>query len=107
MRKPREKKSLTNGQLPADGLGVWVQVGKTAPLYVAIAGVPLYQREEALTLAFGAVLAGLRGPVDSFFDGVLVNADDTALRNNRLNLLQTLRAEFLRVADISQLAITR
>jgi len=34
-----------------------------------------------------ACLAGLRGPVDAFFDGVMVNADDAAQRNNRLNLL--------------------
>jgi glycyl-tRNA synthetase beta chain len=41
--------------------------------------------------------------VDAFFDGVMVMADDAALRNNRLALLAQLRALFLQVADISQL----
>jgi len=50
-------------------------------------------------------LAGLREPVDAFFDGVMVNAEDEALRNNRLNLLKGLRDLFLGVADISQLAV--
>jgi glycyl-tRNA synthetase beta chain len=49
-------------------------------------------------------LAALRGPVDAFFDGVMVNAEDPALRANRLALLAQLRAQFLAIADISQLA---
>lgn len=48
-------------------------------------------------------LASLRGPVDDFFDNVMVNADDTAIRDNRLALLAQLRNQFLRIADISQL----
>jgi glycyl-tRNA synthetase beta chain len=52
-------------------------------------------------------LAALREPVDAFFDGVLVNVDDTALRHNRLNLLKQLRDLFLQVADISQLVVGR
>jgi len=54
-----------------------------------------------------AVLAGLRGPVDAFFDDVMVNAEDAALRDNRLNLLKTLRDTFLEVADISQLVVSK
>jgi glycyl-tRNA synthetase beta chain len=50
-------------------------------------------------------LAGLREPVDRFFDDVMVMADDEAVRNNRLALLGELRALFLDVADISRLAI--
>lgn len=49
------------------------------------------------------VLAGLREPVDRFFDDVMVMSDDDALRRNRLALLQQLRDLFLQVADISQL----
>lgn len=49
------------------------------------------------------VLAELRGPVDDFFDGVMVMAEDDATRNNRLALLASLRALFLEVADISLL----
>jgi glycyl-tRNA synthetase beta chain len=50
-------------------------------------------------------LAGLRDPVDRFFDDVMVMADDEAVRNNRLALLGELRALFLDVADISRLSI--
>ena len=50
------------------------------------------------------VLAGLKAPVDAFFDGVMVNADDPALRANRLALLGTLHASMNRVADLSRLA---
>ncbi|HUQ11621.1 MAG TPA: glycine--tRNA ligase subunit beta [Steroidobacteraceae bacterium] len=46
-------------------------------------------------------LAKLRPAVDAFFDGVLVNADDPALRNNRLALLAQLRGLFTRIADLS------
>jgi glycyl-tRNA synthetase beta chain len=52
-----------------------------------------------------ASLAVLRGPLDAFFDDVLVNAEDMNLRNNRLNLLKSLRELFTQVADISQLAV--
>ena len=52
-----------------------------------------------------ACLAELREPIDAFFDGVMVNADDEALRDNRLNLLKILRDLFLEVADISQLVV--
>jgi glycyl-tRNA synthetase beta chain len=48
-------------------------------------------------------LAGLKTVVDNFFDNVMVNVDDTALRNNRLSLLSMLRNLFLRVADLSRL----
>ena len=54
-----------------------------------------------------ACLAGLRSAIDSFFDGVMVNAEDAALRNNRLNLLKELRDLFLQVADISQLVVSK
>lgn len=48
-------------------------------------------------------LAGLRGDVDAFFDGVMVMADDPTLRRNRLALLRSVEDLFLRVADISRL----
>ncbi len=49
-------------------------------------------------------LAGLRGAVDAFFDGVMVMADDTKLRANRLALLLRLAGLMNRVADISRLS---
>ena len=48
-------------------------------------------------------LANLRTPVDNFFDNVMVNAEDPALRQNRLAILNTLQGLFLQVADISVL----
>lgn len=66
------------------------------------------QMEQALAAeqfdaAMGA-LAGLRGPVDRFFEGVLVNDADAAIRQNRLALLVKLRTVSERVADFSKLA---
>ncbi|WOB09048.1 glycine--tRNA ligase subunit beta [Piscinibacter gummiphilus] len=49
-------------------------------------------------------LAALKEPVDAFFDKVMVNAEDAALRANRLGLLATLHAAMNRVADLSRLA---
>ena len=49
-------------------------------------------------------LAALKTPVDAFFESVMVNAEDPALRANRLGLLATLHAAMNRVADLSKLA---
>ncbi len=54
--------------------------------------------EEAL-----ARLASLRGPVDAFFDKVLVMADDVRVRANRLALLAALQRLFLHIANLSRL----
>ena len=51
-----------------------------------------------------AALASLRAPVDTFFDAILVNADDKAVRENRLTLLNEIRAATLTVADFSKIA---
>jgi glycyl-tRNA synthetase beta chain len=49
-------------------------------------------------------LAKLREPVDSFFEDVLVNAEDDDVRANRLALLARIRAATLTVADFSKIA---
>ncbi|MCZ8182282.1 MAG: glycine--tRNA ligase subunit beta [Beijerinckiaceae bacterium] len=49
-------------------------------------------------------MAALRGPVDAFFEAVLVNAEDPAIRRNRLALLATLRRVTRQVADFSRIA---
>ena len=54
--------------------------------------------KEALT-----ELSKLRESVDTFFDDVMVMADDEALKNNRIALLNKLHGLFLQVADISKL----
>ncbi|WMS86053.1 glycine--tRNA ligase subunit beta [Pleionea litopenaei] len=56
------------------------------------------QYQSALTM-----LAKLREPVDAFFDHVMVNAEDTKVRSNRLALLNALHSLFLSIADISLL----
>ncbi len=50
-----------------------------------------------------ASLAELKEPVDAFFDNVMVNVEDEAVKNNRLALLQQLHQLFLKIADISVL----
>jgi glycyl-tRNA synthetase beta chain len=49
-------------------------------------------------------LAALKAPVDAFFDAVMVNAEDPALRANRLALLRALHGAMNQVADLSRLA---
>ncbi len=49
-------------------------------------------------------LAALKAPVDTFFNDVMVNAEDPALRTNRLGLLATLHLAMNQVADISKLS---
>ena len=50
-------------------------------------------------------LAALRAPVDAFFESVMVNAEDPALKVNRLGLLATQHEAMNRVADLSRLAV--
>jgi glycyl-tRNA synthetase beta chain len=75
-------------------------------LYEAVAALvteverALARRDYAAALAR---LATLRPAVDAFFDGVMVNADDPALRRNRLALLAGVRQLFTRIADLSLL----
>ena len=52
-------------------------------------------------------MAKLREPVDAFFDGVTVNADDAKLRENRLRLLDRIRVSTEAVADFSQISSKR
>ncbi|MDM7859350.1 glycine--tRNA ligase subunit beta [Alteromonas sp. ASW11-36] len=54
-----------------------------------------------------AVIASLREPVDAFFDNVMVMAEDEAIRNNRLGLLNELRWMLESVADISKLVVVK
>jgi len=74
-------------------------------LVAALAGVEP-QVAQALAdedfVAAMQALSGLRGPVDAFFEQVLVNAEDPAERDNRLRLLSQVRDAMGRVADFSQ-----
>ncbi|ESR24775.1 glycine--tRNA ligase subunit beta [Lutibaculum baratangense] len=82
---------------------------------VELAEATLYERLSAVTAEVDAALEAedfaaamtalsqLRAPVDAFFDHVTVNADDAALRENRLRLLSQIRATMDRVADFSRI----
>ncbi|MAP95004.1 MAG: glycine--tRNA ligase subunit beta [Ponticaulis sp.] len=50
-----------------------------------------------------SVVSALRGPIDAFFDDVTVNADDVAVRQNRLYLLSQIRSVLDRVADFTKI----
>jgi glycyl-tRNA synthetase beta chain len=73
-----------------------------ARLSDAMAAAEAAVREERFTDAMAA-LAGLRRPVDAFFDHVTVNAEDADLRRNRLRLLSQIRATLNQVADFSKI----
>lgn len=66
---------------------------------------PLFERGDYT--GYLKAFAILKGPVDAFFDSVMVMVDDPALRRNRLALLADLRGSMNRVADISKLAVEK
>jgi glycyl-tRNA synthetase beta chain len=72
-------------------------------LYSAIQAETVYQSGQHSYAEALAHLATMREVIDSFFDNVMVNADDAAVRANRQALLKQLRELFLQVADISVL----
>ncbi|HEY0105071.1 MAG TPA: DALR anticodon-binding domain-containing protein, partial [Rhizomicrobium sp.] len=102
--KVEEKKDgqAYTGEVLESHLTEPVELALFAALTAAKAAIdPALEREDfagAMT-----VMAGLRAPVDAFFDKVKVNADDHVVRTNRLNLLGALRATLLRVADFSKI----
>jgi glycyl-tRNA synthetase beta chain len=73
-----------------------------AALDVAVPAATAVVAKEDFAAAM-SVLAGLRAPVDAFFEKVRVNADDPGVRANRLRLLNRLREATLAVADFSKL----
>ena len=76
-------------------------------LFEALQGArPTFEKLYAALDYSGALksLAPLKAPVDAFFDGVMVNVEDAALRENRLALLSDLHALMNKVADHSKLA---
>ena len=93
-----------------------VAASVSEPLLVEVAEKALYAAMQATVPTANAQfdagdhtaslqsLAALRDPVDAFFDGVMVNADDPALKANRLGLLKQLHEAMNRVADLSRLA---
>jgi glycyl-tRNA synthetase beta chain len=75
-----------------------------AHLHTALMHVADAHADRLVERDYGAILtalAGLREPVDEFFDAVMVMTDDPDTRANRLALLRSLRRLFLDVADLS------
>ena len=103
--KAEEKKDST----PIDPGGVKASLLKESQeklLFAALADAEAKVEKAVASEDFGAAmsaLALLRAPLDAFFEKVTVNADDKALRANRLSLLARLRAATAKVADFSML----
>ncbi len=92
-------------QTPTEGIGALVEAAEKNLQAAAEQSetdiLPLLA-EQNYPLALSR-LAQLRDSVDAFFDNVMVNTDDEALRNSRLALLAKLSNQFLKIADISKL----
>ena len=69
-------------------------------LHSALIGLP---DSDAGFVAQLAALGDLRVPIDSFFDGIVVNDDDPAVRLNRLGLLAMIREKMQRLADFTKI----
>ncbi|MEC7208680.1 MAG: DALR anticodon-binding domain-containing protein, partial [Pseudomonadota bacterium] len=73
-------------------------------LHQAVVALPAeVGRDEQEIRAAIQALAALSGPIDQFFESVVVNADDKAVRANRLALLGAVRARMKMIADFNQL----
>ena len=94
------------GELPQQVNTALLQPGAEQALFAALSAK---QAELETLFAKGdyntalSTLSSLRQVIDQFFDEVMVNVDDVAVRQNRLALLNQLRLAFLHVADISVL----
>lgn len=89
----------------SDSIGTLVEVAEKNLLVAAEeaeAAIHPLLTEQNYPMALSR-LAQLRDTVDAFFDHVMVNTDDVALRNSRLALLAMLSNQFLKIADISKL----
>ncbi|MDG9923437.1 MULTISPECIES: glycine--tRNA ligase subunit beta [unclassified Pseudomonas] len=94
------------GELPAGINAALLEAGAEQALAQAVTAAAQAVAPLAATRSYRealAQLASLREPVDAYFDAVMVNADDAAVRANRYALLNQLRSLFLGVADISLL----
>ena len=94
------------GELPAAVDSALLEAGAEQNLAAAVAAAEGAVAPMAAARCYREALerlASLREPVDAFFEAVLVNAEDAAVRANRYALLARLRGLFLGVADISLL----
>lgn len=103
--KAEEKKDgrAYDGAIHADRLAEPAEIALAASLGTAGADARAALAREDFAAAMAA-LATLRAPVDAFFEAILVNVDDAAIRENRLNLLAAIRAACHQVADFSKIS---
>ena len=102
--KAEEKKdgSAIEGAPHADLLAEPAEIALASAIETAKAEVREALEKEDFAAAMTA-LAALRAPVDTFFDDILVNAEDAALRENRLRLLNEIRETTVTVADFDRI----
>lgn len=104
--KAEEKKGAlpenlkVDAALVAKGPAAEQALAKAAAAAEAALAAPLEKEDFAGSMR---VLAGLRAPVDAFFDGVMVNDSDAGVRANRLALLVAVRDALHKVADFSRI----
>lgn len=103
--RAEEKKdgAAISGAPHADHLAEPAEIALAAAIDTARSQIRDALSREDLAGAMTA-LAGLRAPVDTFFDDILVNAEDADLRLNRLRLLAEIREATREVADFSKIA---
>ena len=103
--RAEEKKDgvVISGAPHADHLAEPAEIALAAAIDTARAEIRSALSREDFAGAMTA-LAGLRAPVDRFFDDILVNAEDANLRLNRLRLLAEIREATREVADFSKIA---
>ncbi|MAB12108.1 MAG: glycine--tRNA ligase subunit beta, partial [Hyphomonas sp.] len=104
--KAEEKKGALPDHLIVDGALIDAGADQEIALHQTLGQVRHDIEEPLKNEDFGAVmteLARLRGPVDAFFEHVMVNVEDEAVRANRLALLAGIRDTLHRVADFSQI----
>jgi glycyl-tRNA synthetase beta chain len=98
----KKDKQAYQGAVQADSLRQAEEKTLFSHLADASKGAQIALRSEDFTAAMAA-MARLRQPVDAFFDEVTVNAEDKALRENRLQLLSAIGATLAEVADFSKI----
>jgi glycyl-tRNA synthetase beta chain len=84
----------------------WAEAPEERALFAALDAAEGPIREAMVREDFAAAmqaLAGLRQPIDAFFEAVQVNSENSVIRRNRLNLLSRIRALCLQVADLSRI----
>ncbi len=102
--KAEEKKGAASGAASVDAEKLQQAEEKT--LHAALLAAAEKAKAAVAAEQFGAAMAALstlRAPIDAFFDKVTVNAEDAALRANRLALLQRFIAATATVGDLSKL----